>query len=363
MAVYKVIQDIEAEDKLLGPLTLKGFVYAAIAAVLAYINIRLLAAGGPIYIRLIIIVVLLLPMLLFGILASPLGREQPTEVWLLSRIRYFLKPRQRIWDQEGQSDLVTVTVPKKQTANLTKDMTPNEVQSRLKSLALTLDTRGWAIKNADASLNEPSAEDTLATKPESDRLVGGGAPRQVPAVDIHPDDDILDEQNNPIARKFAGLINRADDERRQGVMAALKSFGGQQSKIIKPLKRKGRGASKSKASGKRPSDEEEALLEELNQRDNHDDLSQKLAAARMKFMKEHGDKKPASKHHKRAGSAPSAGQPNAPRSNPVTASRQAVNMELAQSGSAFSVATLSQLANRQPKVEQTGPDEVTISLH
>ena len=53
----------------------------------------------------------------------------------------------------------------------------------------------------------------------------------------------------------------------------------------------------------------------------------------------------------------------APKPTPVTPERQAVNMELAQSGSAFSVATLSQLANRQPKIEQTGPDEVTISLH
>jgi hypothetical protein len=47
----------------------------------------------------------------------------------------------------------------------------------------------------------------------------------------------------------------------------------------------------------------------------------------------------------------------------VTPAPQAVNMELAQSGNAFSVATLSQLANRQPKVQQTGPDELTISLH
>ena len=37
MATYKVIQDIEAEDKLVGPLTLKQFIYAGISALCLYI--------------------------------------------------------------------------------------------------------------------------------------------------------------------------------------------------------------------------------------------------------------------------------------------------------------------------------------
>jgi len=38
MATYKVIQDIEAEDKLVGPLTLRQFIYAAIAAICGYLS-------------------------------------------------------------------------------------------------------------------------------------------------------------------------------------------------------------------------------------------------------------------------------------------------------------------------------------
>ena len=91
MAVYKVIQDIEAEDKLLGPLTLKGFIYAAIAALLAFINFRLLFAGALGPLRWFFVLLFLFPMFLFMILASPLGREQPTEVWLLSRVRFLIK--------------------------------------------------------------------------------------------------------------------------------------------------------------------------------------------------------------------------------------------------------------------------------
>ena len=78
MAVYKVIQDIEAEDKLLGPLTLKGFIYASITVLLGFINFKLVTAyslGGT---RFLFLAVFIWPMLLFAVLASPLGGEQPT---------------------------------------------------------------------------------------------------------------------------------------------------------------------------------------------------------------------------------------------------------------------------------------------
>src|SRR3989344_6681371 len=114
MAVYKVIQDVEAEDKLLGPLTLKQFIYAAIALLLAFISFRLLLTSEiSMVIRAGIIFLLSGPMLLFGVLASPLGRDQPTEIWLLSRVRFLLKSRWRIWDQSGTVNLVTITAPKK----------------------------------------------------------------------------------------------------------------------------------------------------------------------------------------------------------------------------------------------------------
>ena len=46
MATYKVIQDIEAEDKLVGPLTLRQFVYGGIAALCAYLSFFALSKGA-----------------------------------------------------------------------------------------------------------------------------------------------------------------------------------------------------------------------------------------------------------------------------------------------------------------------------
>ena len=212
MAQYKVIQDIEAEDKLLGPLTLKGFIYAIIAVFCAFINFRLIVATGIGPLRWLLILIFLLPMLLFGVLASPLGRHQPTEVWLLARIRFLLKARKRLWSQSGLQHLVVITAPKKTDGSRTKGLSETEVQSRLQTLATTLDSRGWAVKNLTV------APAILEQEAQSDRLV---APTTISAIDsgidIHPADDIMDEQNNPTAQYFAGLMEQADADRKASV--------------------------------------------------------------------------------------------------------------------------------------------------
>jgi hypothetical protein len=314
MAVYKVIQDVEAEDKLLGPLSFKGFIYAIITGVLAFINFRLILIASPV--KWAFIAILAGPMFLFAVLASPLGRDQPTEVWLLSRIRYFLKPRGRVWDQEGIEELVTITAPKRIEEHLTKDISQTEVHSRLKTLASTLDTRGWAIKNVDLNLNDTGLVRPSRVK-SSDRLVAdSGYVQSAAVIDIHPADDILDEQNNPTAQKFASMMQDADEKRKKEVLQTMRG-------LIEP-------ESKTKKAGKKHSG-------------GHKKNSFKSGMPSQLATKGAEDKK----------ATPA----------PVTPERQAVNMELAQSGSAFSVATLSQLANRPPRVEQNGPNEVTISLH
>jgi hypothetical protein len=310
MAVYKVIQDVEAEDKLLGPLTFKGFIYALIAGTLAFIEFRLFIVGSPV--KWLFIAGFAGPMILFGILASPLGGDQPTEVWLLSRIRFFLKPRERVWDQDGLEELVTITAPKRIEQHLTKEMNQTEVRSRLRTLASTLDTRGWAIKNVDLNLNDVGV--VHPSEAASDRLVANaGYTTTAPVIDVHAADDIMDEQNNPTAQKFAAMMQTADEKRKKDVLQTMKGL--------------------------------------IDQPEEHP----KIKKVRHKVVGSYAPvKKPEQK-------AVKPEQKTAPA--PVTPQRQAVNMELAQSGSAFSVSTLSQLANRQPMIEQTGPNEVTISLH
>ena len=45
MSTYKVLQDIEAEDKLIGPLTLRQFIYALVAAFNGYLTFMVITKG------------------------------------------------------------------------------------------------------------------------------------------------------------------------------------------------------------------------------------------------------------------------------------------------------------------------------
>ena len=214
MATYKLIQDIEAEDKILGPLTLKQFIYALVASFFGYISF--LCWRGHV---LFLLIIFLPPCLMAAFFAFPFGKDQPTELWALAKIRFLVKPRRRIWDQSGMKELVSINVPKKVERVLTNGLSQNEVHSRLKTLASTIDTRGWAIKNVN--VNMYSQQNPLANT-QSDRLVSMSTlPPQVPDYEVHASDDMLDATNNPIAQQFDQMITSSAQNRRQQLINEL----------------------------------------------------------------------------------------------------------------------------------------------
>lgn len=193
MATYKVIQDIESDDKLLGPLSLRQFIYAAIVVVQLFIAFRITTAiGNPLPF------VFFLPTIaFFGLLAAPFGQDQSSEVWLLAKIRFFLKPRKRIWDQTGMKQLVTITAPKTIERVYTDGLSQDEVRSRLRALATTIDSRGWAVKNVNMNLSNPA----FALAQGSDRLVAPHSlPQDVSSIDAYAADDMLDGEHNAKAQ-------------------------------------------------------------------------------------------------------------------------------------------------------------------
>lgn len=223
MATYKVLQDIEAEDKILGPLTLKQFIFAIITFALGFINFKIATTTGLSVVRWPLIIALLIPMAVFGFLAAPIGRDQPNDVWLLARIRYLVKPHKRTWNQDGVNQLVTITVPKKIEQILTNGLNQYEVESRLKALANTLDSRGWAIKNVDVNLfSQPGY---LSNSGASDRLVALDASPSSPVVDVHAADDIMDTDSNPTAQHLEQMIQESTASHKKKVMNSVQNPG------------------------------------------------------------------------------------------------------------------------------------------
>ena len=208
MSTYKVIQDIEAEDKLVGPLSLRQFIYAGVSAVCLYICFLAITKGA------IFLVGIFLPVAAIGgFFAFPWKGEQPTEIWALARLRFMIKPRTRIWNQSGVKDLVTIMAPKKleKSRPRTNNLSQTEVHSRLKALADTIDSRGWATRNAAYGIyNNQTVQATTSI------LAGSGnlQPGAVPSEAFAPSSDMFDVQNS-VAQNFDAMLNRSSQNIRQ----------------------------------------------------------------------------------------------------------------------------------------------------
>ncbi len=168
MAEYKVPQDVEADDKLIGPFSFRQFVYLIIVA----LAIALAWGLAQLFIGLAIIP---LPVILFfGALALPLRKDQPMEIYLAAIVSFYIKPHKRLWDADGVDSLIEITAPKVEEVLRTKNITQADAAARFGYLANIVDSQGWAIRdvngmpqstvmNGDILLEARSANDMLDT--------------------------------------------------------------------------------------------------------------------------------------------------------------------------------------------------------
>jgi len=345
MATYKLIQDIEAEDKILGPLTLRQFIFALIAVFLFYLCFVVVVKHFFVG----FLVILLPPALFCGFFALPFGRDQPTEIWALAKLRFWFKPRKRVWNQSGIKELVTITVPKKVERVLTNGLSQNEVNSRLQVLAHTLDSRGWAVKHAEAETYTMPM-----TVGSSDRLIGlDNLPQEVPAGEAAPANDILDATTSPIARQFDNMITQSSQNRRQALMDQLS--GARQAQVAIPAQAGNQGDSPwfmSQASAAMPPPPPVAAAPGVAAAPDDSTLAASLA----------------SRSNARQGSLGNLRTVRPGRPAPAAASQVAAMttpgdpaiLSLARNDD-LNVATLARQANKNKA--RSAPDEVVISLH
>jgi hypothetical protein len=156
MSEYKVPQDVEADDKLLGPFSFRQFVYLFVAVGLCVLEWLFISLGG----FMILFALLPLPIIiLFGALALPLKKDQPMETYLAAIVSFYLKPKVRLWKADGKEHIITITAPKKQEVSRTKSLSEEEAEQRLAFLADVVDSEGQIIKNSNVNdeLNQEAA--------------------------------------------------------------------------------------------------------------------------------------------------------------------------------------------------------------
>lgn len=103
--------------------------------------------------------------ILFGVLALPLRKDQPMEIYLAALVRYYiLKPKVRIWIADGEEPNVKIGAPVSEDDIKTKDLKAEEVSQRLSFLANLTDTQGWSTRGLDAPrVNHNLNEDFMAS--------------------------------------------------------------------------------------------------------------------------------------------------------------------------------------------------------
>ena len=170
MAEHKVPQDVEADDKLIGPFSFRQFVYLMIAAGAGFLAFLL----GRIAVPLAFIPAPIC--LFFLVIALPLRKDQPTEIYLAALIKYMFKPRVRIWQADGEKPLVEISNPVVDDAPKVKDLAGDEVSRRLSFLANLSDTQGWSTRGVampnNTNLTDEFAADAVNAQ---DMLEDGGA--------------------------------------------------------------------------------------------------------------------------------------------------------------------------------------------
>lgn len=199
MAVYKVPQDVEADDKLLGPFSFRQFIYLIIA-------VMGLAMGWLLAGVFIPLAIIPLPIIvLFGALALPLKKDQPMEIYLAAVLSFYMKPRKRLWQPDGIQSLVEIIAPRTVEEHRTKDLSQVEAERRLSYLANIVDSRGWAVRGVSL----PEAQNAMQTDVY---------------FEAQQAQDVLDDGGS-VANAFDSMIDQAEAERRQEALNRMHQSG------------------------------------------------------------------------------------------------------------------------------------------
>ena len=217
MGQYKVPQNVEAEDKIIGPLTLKQFVYALIGfgwalvsfAIFRQLPVIMIIVGAP-------------PALLLLLLAFYTRDGQNFEQLLVAGVGYFANSRRRIWRKEEIIETFHVEPRKVVVEQTQRD--PVAVRGQLERIATMIDSRGW---------NQTSQGDLIT--PTSDRIVEPVAPAATEQL-TQPgaSEDMLDLQNSPLAQNLAGLIQEAAADVREEAIEQMKARAARAAKAAAP---------------------------------------------------------------------------------------------------------------------------------
>lgn len=159
---YKVPQKIDLEDKIIGPLTLKQFIYLLAGAMIDYMIFS--AAGSSLWGWAIIFLVSLAA-LAFAFIQI---EEQPFSYLVMNLFSYLARPKIRLWDKRSRvTKAVEFKNKKEEKSSGPAIKGREEVKSSLETLAQVLDTHGWSPEQYKEELERYGLKSDLQNRIKS----------------------------------------------------------------------------------------------------------------------------------------------------------------------------------------------------
>jgi len=170
---FLVPQNIDLEDKVIGPLTLRQFIYLLVGGMIDYVW----------YVIFPVSVFLVLGLFTTAIalaFAFAKVQDQPFPKFIQSFLLFLFKPKIRVWQKDAKKPRIVRANPKPP-----EDIQPHKIltKTELTRVAKMLDTHGWnaqaqtdmAQRAKSASVVKPTIIKTQQKEPE-DVLAGGTKP-------------------------------------------------------------------------------------------------------------------------------------------------------------------------------------------
>ncbi len=163
---YKVPQHIEMEDKIIGPLTMKQFVYLLVGGMIAYATIKTYNTALIIFVGIPIAILALC-------LAFIKVQDRPFSNFLFSLALYITKPKQRIWRKDWKIAGMDAPIVQK-SPEIKKEIHEEKHvgKSQLQKLSYILDTKGQEQAIAQQLQNDaPKLNTNKTLNNESETII------------------------------------------------------------------------------------------------------------------------------------------------------------------------------------------------
>ena len=137
---YKIPQDVQREDKIIGPFSLKQFLYLLTGAMVGYMCFSIIGKiAGSTGIGGMAGLITFAGISAFAVIEV---QGKPLPEFISAFIVFMLRPRNRIWQKDIYiPDIAVIPSKKKEETSIPKD--PSQIRTELEKLSHVLDTRGW----------------------------------------------------------------------------------------------------------------------------------------------------------------------------------------------------------------------------